>query len=81
VTPGEEIARGHRARELLEDEVLQDAFAQLGAEFLTAWRSTAIEATEERERLWLAVGVLEGVQRVLRSYADGGAIQLDRLRR
>lgn len=79
-TPDETIARGNRARALLADEVLQDAFAQLGANFLSAWRATEPEAVEDRERLWVAVGVLEGVQAILRGYADSGLVEVERLR-
>jgi hypothetical protein len=80
VTRDETIARANRAKALLDDEVLQDAFAQLGANFLAAWRATEPGAVEDRERLWVAVGVIEGVQAILRAYADSGLVELERLR-
>jgi hypothetical protein len=41
---------------------------------MEAWRQSKPADQEERERLWLAVGILAEIQRHLRVVIDNGAI-------
>lgn len=66
--------RGAEARALLENPVLGDAFDALEAEYLKAWRESKPADQEERERLWLAVGILNEIKRHLRIVIDAGAV-------
>ena len=52
------VNRGARADALLKDEMLQEAFAKLEAEYITAWRQSPARDTDGRERLWQAVQVI-----------------------
>lgn len=74
--------RGAEAKALLESAALNSAFDALEAEYLKAWRDSKPADQEERERLWLAVGILGEIKRHLRIVVDAGAVakrDLDKL--
>lgn len=66
--------KGQEAKDLLEHPMLVEAFAVLESEYLKAWRQSKPADQEERERLWLAVGILEEIQRHLRIVVENGAM-------
>lgn len=66
--------KGQEAKDLLENPVLVEAFAILEREYLKAWRQSKPADQEERERLWLAVGILEELQRHLRVVVENGVM-------
>ena len=63
-----------QAKELIENPILVEAFATLERKYLEAWRQSKPADQEERERLWLAVGILGEIQRHLRVVVDNGII-------
>jgi hypothetical protein len=69
-----DAGRAAQAKELLENPILVEAFAELEREYLKAWRQSKLADQEERERLWLAVGILAEIQRHLRVVVDNGVI-------
>lgn len=66
--------KGQEAKDLLENPILVEAFAILEREYLKAWRQSKPADQEERERLWLAVGILEELQRHLRVVVENGVM-------
>ncbi len=66
--------RANEAKELLENPLLEEAFAQMEAAYLADWRSSGLADLEERERVWLAIKVLEEVKRHLRVVVENGVI-------
>jgi hypothetical protein len=66
--------KGQEAKDLLENPILVEAFSVLEREYLKAWRQSKPADQEERERLWLAVGILEEIQRHLRIAVENGAM-------
>jgi hypothetical protein len=62
MTREQEIRRGEQARRLLEEPLLQEAFATVDAALREAWAATAEDATAERERLWLMLRLLGRVR-------------------
>ena len=66
--------RGAEARALLDSPALDEAFKALEGEYLKAWRESKPADQEERERLWLAVGILGEIKRHLRIVVDTGAM-------
>jgi hypothetical protein len=66
--------KGSEAKELLENPILAEAFDTLEAEYLKAWRQSKPAETDERERLWLAVALLEEVKRHLRVVVENGVM-------
>lgn len=69
-----DIVRGARARALMDDELLQEAFAKLEADYIGAWRATPARDTDARERLWQAVNVLGKVRDHLGQVAAAGKL-------
>jgi hypothetical protein len=66
------IERGGRARALLDDELLRDAFKTLEDDYTAAWKTWPAADTAGRERLWQAVNVLGKVRdHLTRIVADG----------
>ena len=64
--------RGQRAKRLLEDELLIEAFSGLEAAYIQAWKDTHAGNTEGREKLYLAIKVLPAVRANLDSIASSG---------
>ena len=70
----QDIARGHRADLLLQDELLTGAFDGLRAEYLKAWEATKYNETNDRERLWQAVQIVGKVKTHLQSAVNDGKL-------
>lgn len=68
------IARGARAKELLESELMRDIFRQIEADYVEGWRNTSARDTDARERLWLAVQVIGLVKDHLVIAANNGKL-------
>jgi hypothetical protein len=72
------IARQARAQSLLEDELLQDAFARLEHRYIEEWRVCQFRDTDARERLWQAVNILGKVKdHLAKIVADGKLAQCE----
>lgn len=67
-------ARGQAAKELLQNELLQEAFAILKKEYLGAWENTALTDTNARERLWQAHRLVGLLQKHLKIVFDRGKL-------
>lgn len=69
-------ARADHAQKLLNDDLLNEAFTKLEAEYFTAWRNTgAAEAeTFKRERLWQAINLLGKVKDHLKHVVENGKV-------
>jgi hypothetical protein len=77
-----DIARRARAQSLMENELLQEAFARLEDRYLDEWRVTQFRDTDARERLWQAVNVLRKVKDHLGKIVGDGKLaqrELDQL--
>ena len=67
-----DMEKGARAKALLEDPVLVEAFEGFEAELMTVWAATRTADTEARERVWMAIRVLRKVKGALETMiADG----------
>lgn len=65
-------ARGRRAQDLLDDDLIKDAFAELERAYMDAWRTTKVDDANGREKLFLAVNIIGKVkQNLLMVAADG----------
>jgi hypothetical protein len=70
------VARGARAHALLGNELLQEAFDKLEADYVAAWKTWPAADRDGRERLWQAVNVLGKVRdHLARIVADGTLAQ------
>jgi hypothetical protein len=68
------IARAAQAEALLRNELLQEAFSALDAEYVRAWRVTPARDTEAREKLWQGVNVVGLVRQHLVSIVSNGKL-------
>ena len=70
------LTRAARAKALMGDELLGEAFACLDADYIAAWKGWPAADADGRERLWLAVNVLGKVRDHLNAViADGKLAQ------
>jgi hypothetical protein len=71
-----DVTRAERARALLDSDVLAEAFAALERSYLDAWRTTHVDDTAAREKLFLAVNIVAKVRdQLARVVADGALAQ------
>jgi hypothetical protein len=71
-----DLARRAAAEALLQNEILNEAFARLEARYIEEWRVSQFRDTDARERLWQAVNVLRKVKdHLVRLVADGKLAQ------
>jgi hypothetical protein len=79
-----EMSRGTRAKALLDNELLNEAFTALEAAYIERWRATHIDDERGREKLFIAVNVVGKVRAHLSAIIANGHIaakQLDELAR
>jgi ABC-type thiamine transport system ATPase subunit len=79
MTLEQESRRGAQARRLLEDPLLQEAFATVENALREAWIATQDDATAERERLWLMVKLMSRVRIHLVDVLQTGRLADDQL--
>ncbi|HLH72676.1 MAG TPA: hypothetical protein VKX96_05275 [Chloroflexota bacterium] len=70
----EAAAKAARAQELLDNELLSEAFKGLEDSYTTAWRATSIEDVAAREKLFLAINVIGKVRDHLSSIVTNGRL-------
>jgi hypothetical protein len=80
----EELRRAQQAKELLEHPLLIEVFDVLRRQVLDTWKNSAVRDAEGRERLFMAIRMVEQVEGLLREYVTTGkfaAMQLEALRK
>jgi hypothetical protein len=66
--------KGQRAQELLDNELLTEAFGMLETNYVSAWRATTIEDAPGREKLFLAINIVGKVRDHLMSVVANGKL-------
>jgi hypothetical protein len=69
-----DVTRAEQARALLDNLLLSDTFAALERSYLDAWRTTHVDDTAAREKLFLAVNVVGKVRDHLSKIISDGAL-------
>jgi hypothetical protein len=67
-------ARAIRAQELLDNELLTEAFALLEDNYTAAWRATTIDDVGAREKLFLAINIVGKVRDHLTAIVTNGKL-------
>jgi len=67
-------AKAVRARNLLDDELLAEAFSGLEASYTAAWRATTIDDVSAREKLFLAINIVGKVRDHLTVVVNNGKL-------
>ncbi|HXH43586.1 MAG TPA: hypothetical protein VNK51_07045 [Bradyrhizobium sp.] len=66
--------RAVRAKALLDDEILNEAFAALEKSYIAAWRATTVDDAAGREKLFLAINILGKVRDHLAGVVANGSL-------
>ncbi len=74
-----EVSRGVRARAILDDPLVAEAFAAIERECLAEWRRAPARDVEGRERLWLMLKMAERLRAHFESLIDGGRLAGERI--
>ena len=69
-----QMDRAAKARAILDNEMLAEAFATLRQAYLDAWEATAPRDQDARERFWVATTVLTKVAGHLETVLTDGKI-------
>jgi hypothetical protein len=72
--------KGVRARQLLENDLLAEAFKGLEESYTAAWRSTTIDDVAAREKLFLAISIVGKVRDHLTAIVTNGRLAETELR-
>ena len=78
----ESMERGEKASALLRNELLQEAFGRLEADFIQAWKASSVEDSQNRERLYMLCQNLSALRGYLEGVVTDGKLakaQLDEL--
>ena len=62
------------AQELLDNELLTEAFKTLEESYTSAWRSTTIDDMQSREKLFLAINIVGKVRDHLNAVVANGKL-------
>ena len=71
-TPEQELRRAGLAREVMDNQVYQEAFSSLKADLMRAWESSPARDREGREQLWHAVHLLGRIEQHLQQAMETG---------
>ena len=69
-----DLDRAARADRLINDELLQEGFDKIEAEYIAFWRDSAVLNTEGREKIWQGLQILGKVKNHLAVVLRDGAI-------
>ena len=71
---GEAAAKATRAQDLLDNELLSEAFKDLEHSYTSAWRATGIDEVGAREKLFLAINIVGKVRDHLVAVVTNGKL-------
>jgi len=71
---GEAAAKAARAQDLLDNELLSEAFKGLEDNYTSAWRATGIDDVAAREKLFLAINIVGKVRDHLTAVVTNGKL-------
>jgi hypothetical protein len=70
----EATSKAVRAQELVDNELLAEAFESLEKNYIAAWRLTTIDDTAGREKLFVAINIVGKVRDHLASIVANGRL-------
>jgi hypothetical protein len=74
VTNEDQVSKGRKAKQLLEDETLNNAIAKLENDQLWVFRSSKPEESVKRETAWCMLQAIDGLRQELIKIMDNGKI-------
>lgn len=70
----QDAAKAIQAQQLVDNEIVTEAFDNLEASYIAAWRSTLVSDITAREKLFLAVNVVGKVREHLFAIVANGSL-------
>ena len=70
----EEMDRGAKSAALLRNELLVEAFETLETEYTDAWKSSAPQSADARERIYMLATALQALRQHLISVVETGRL-------
>ncbi len=80
-TNEDQVNKGRKAQQILEDETLNAAIAKLEGDQLWAFRSSKPEESAKRETAWCMLQAIDGLRQELIKIMDNGKIAQKTLER
>lgn len=74
MTPEQEAYNGSRAREILDNEVFQQAFDAIETELIERWKNSPARDQDGREKLWMYLHIHRQVRENLVRTMEGGKL-------
>ena len=74
MTNEDQVNKGRKAKQLLEDETLNTAIAKLESDQLWLFRSSKPEESVKRETAWCMLQAIDGLRQELIRVMDNGKI-------
>ena len=74
MTNEDQVMKGRKAKQLLEDETLNAAIAKLEGDQLWAFRSSKPEESVKRETAWCMLQAIDGLKQELTKIMDNAKI-------
>jgi len=69
-----DLSRAQQARQLIESELLNEAFVKLESDYVATWKQTPPSDQDSRERLWQAVQTVTKVRDHLSAVIENGKL-------
>ncbi len=73
-TNEDQVRKGRKAQQILENEILSDAIAKLENDQLWLFRSSKPEESAKRETAWCMLQAIDGLRQELIKIMDNGKI-------
>ena len=73
-TNEDQVRKGRKAQQILENEILSDAVAKLENDQLWLFRSSKPEESAKRETAWCMLQAIDGLRQELIKVMDNGKI-------
>lgn len=68
------MSRSDKARQILENQVFKESFEKLKDLYTTSLFNTGVNENETREKLWLAVHIVQKVEQNIQEVLDTGKL-------
>jgi hypothetical protein len=81
VTNEDQVRKGKKAQQILEDETLNSAIAKLEGDQLWAFRSSKPEESVKRETAWCMLQAIDGLRQELIKIMDNGKVAQNAINR
>jgi len=81
VTNEDQVRKGRKAQQILEDETLNSAIAKLESDQLWLFRSSKPEESVKRETAWCMLQAIDGLRQELIKIMDNGKIAQNAINR